>query len=274
MIVISNYEKSLDLQNFQDTLLELLLKFDKYMKHVGIPYFLSGGTALGAVRHKGFIPWDDDIDIVMTRDNVEKLEELFVNSLDDIRKISGINDLKMERLKGWYIIISDHLKCNIDLFPLDKTDNGIREKWKNFIIKIWSWAYGRKYERADGYHEGHLFRNIIACFLRLGKSQDKVYKKYLNSLKMFNRSKKAIYSSEFCITEKIFRYSKQQRPKYSQDDFNNPVEVSFEGHQFFVTNNYDRALTEQYGDYMIPCMDYERIHHPRLQNSTKGDRNE
>lgn len=60
----------------KEHLAEMLFAFDAFCTERGLRYFLSGGTLLGAVRHKGFIPWDDDIDVNMPREDCEKLMEL------------------------------------------------------------------------------------------------------------------------------------------------------------------------------------------------------
>ena len=65
------------LRKLQKTELQILLDVDKFCRAHEIPYSLYGGTALGAVRHSGFIPWDDDLDIVMTRDNFNRFWSLW-----------------------------------------------------------------------------------------------------------------------------------------------------------------------------------------------------
>ena len=68
------------LEEHQGALYELLLEFDRVCKKLGISYTLFSGTLLGAVRHKGFIPWDDDLDVAMLREDYEK----FLKHCDDI----------------------------------------------------------------------------------------------------------------------------------------------------------------------------------------------
>ena len=63
----------------QETIFNLLQEFDVISKKYGIDYFIAAGTALGAIRHRGFLPWDDDMDIYLTRDNWNKLKDLVEN---------------------------------------------------------------------------------------------------------------------------------------------------------------------------------------------------
>ena len=66
-------KKEVTIQEIQSKLLEILLYFQKFCQENGLGFVLAGGTCLGAVRHKGFIPWDDDVDVFMLRDDYEKL---------------------------------------------------------------------------------------------------------------------------------------------------------------------------------------------------------
>ena len=74
--------KDLQLLRHQEVLFELLEAFDEVCKKHHIPYMLFAGTALGAVRHEGFIPWDDDLDVVMLRPDYERFLEIAPNELD------------------------------------------------------------------------------------------------------------------------------------------------------------------------------------------------
>ena len=66
-------KKEVTIQEIQSKLLEILLYFQEFCQENGLGFVLAGGTCLGAVRHKGFIPWDDDVDVFMLRDDYEKL---------------------------------------------------------------------------------------------------------------------------------------------------------------------------------------------------------
>ena len=70
------------LREYQLRLLSMLKQFDSFAKKNEIPYFLLGGNALGAVRHKGFIPWDDDVDIGLYQDDYEKMAQIINQQMD------------------------------------------------------------------------------------------------------------------------------------------------------------------------------------------------
>ena len=68
--------KNYSTKEIQSKILEIMIYVDKLCRDNGITYYIMGGTALGAIRHGGFIPWDDDLDIFMTPDNYEKFKDL------------------------------------------------------------------------------------------------------------------------------------------------------------------------------------------------------
>ena len=75
-------KKEVTIQEIQSKLLEILLYFQKFCQENGLGFVLAGGTCLGAVRHKGFIPWDDDVDVFMLRDDYEKLCRIWDEKAD------------------------------------------------------------------------------------------------------------------------------------------------------------------------------------------------
>ena len=74
---------NVDIKDFQYKILEIAFYFDEFCKKYDIEYYLMGGSALGAVRHHGFIPWDDDIDLVMLREDYDKFVQIAPKWLKD-----------------------------------------------------------------------------------------------------------------------------------------------------------------------------------------------
>lgn len=120
--------KKLDLREIQLEELNLLLKFDKFCKENNLKYYLCGGTLLGAIRHKGFIPWDDDIDVAMPRPDYDKMisivktqqTELEVEALELDNSTLPFAKLinKDIWIKSTYLR-SSNLYLWIDIFPID-----------------------------------------------------------------------------------------------------------------------------------------------------------
>ena len=71
-----------ELRHLQNVILSIMKDMDKLCQENGIEYYLLGGSAIGAIRHKGFIPWDDDLDIIMSHDNYDKFIEVCKTKLD------------------------------------------------------------------------------------------------------------------------------------------------------------------------------------------------
>ena len=117
----------------KESVFDILSYFDKVCRDNGLPYSLAFGTMLGAVRHKGFIPWDDDVDVCLLREDYEKLLEILKNNEDDRFKVidSKINDTyfynvakivdtrtsliekKYKKIYGYGVYV--------DIFPLDNS---------------------------------------------------------------------------------------------------------------------------------------------------------
>lgn len=124
-----------NLRNLQLCELELLRTFDILAQKENIPYWLDGGTMLGAIRHKGFIPWDDDVDICMLRENFDNLEKTIGGKLKlyDIHLI----ELGVGRMKQ-IVFQKEKTGIHIDIFPVDKciSDKNADEQYYDFVKKI------------------------------------------------------------------------------------------------------------------------------------------
>ena len=93
-----NEMKEITLEEQKDIMKNIMKKFHAFCEENGLMYYLTGGTLLGAVRHKGFIPWDDDIDVCMPRSDYEKMLDIFNSSVKDFYVISV-----RDRNKGYYL---------------------------------------------------------------------------------------------------------------------------------------------------------------------------
>ena len=140
----------LSLKQMQQVYLELLKEFDALCQHHGLRYDLAGGSLLGAVRHGGFIPWDDDIDVCMPRPDYLRLLELKSQGslcLPQGRDVISHRDKTMARHFGRYVRhdvrrLSDMAEDNdcpyigMDIFPIDGLPEGnLAFKWQCFQIR-------------------------------------------------------------------------------------------------------------------------------------------
>ncbi len=112
-----------ELRNVQDNDVELLLIFDTICRNNNLVYWLSWGTLLGAVRHKGFIPWDDDLDVQMAREDYEKAKELLKHTLEPLGFKVWINPQGFSESFG---IAYNDSGVWIDVYPLDRMVSNLK----------------------------------------------------------------------------------------------------------------------------------------------------
>ena len=258
--------KKLSLEEIKYIELGILKEFAKFCKKYNLTFYLAGGTLLGAVRHQGFIPWDDDIDVCMPRKDYEFFIQhftcgapflnVYANRLGNFpAPYAKIVNIKTT-ISAKYIHNNIEPGVWIDVFPVDGLPESLEETGKIYkTCNFYRTIYGLTYAK-----------------LGEGKTTYRKYSKYI--LKPLA----CLYGSQRCV-EKIEtiarRYSYEQSnyvgvitwglygvgERMKKSEFEHAVDVEFEGEAFPAFSCWDSYLTGLYGDYMIPPPLEERKTH-------------
>ena len=273
---INKDELTLRLQRVEK---QIYMDFQELCKRHDIPFFVSGGTAIGAIRHKCFIPWDDDIDVCMLRSDYDRAIHYIRHELSDKYDIYDCCSRDGHVLvfgkmckKGTKIQEDTYADTNnitgifIDLFPYDKTTSNMKKRKKQ-IWKTWFWArmmvlsvYGHP-RFPDGLKGIKLKVSQFIClmihyFLKfMHMKKEFFYKKYLKEATKYNKSEEELYTD--------FSYSHPEKVMCTYDMIFPLKEMPFEDITVQMLNNADKYLTSQYGDYMkIPPIEKRITHNP------------
>jgi len=248
-------EKVLSLDEIHEGLLELLGEFNRLCKKLDIDYFLSGGSLIGAMRHKGFIPWDDDLDIMMLRSDYDKL----INNIDQLDSKYRLNCLEV--MNGWEYpfakidlpatYIDDEYRevqhgLFIDIFPIDKLPDDLEEQKKLARkVKILDLFRGagtkKKYRPAE---KMKFLKNVIKPYANFRGPNYFAQKIDLLARKINNENK----SSDTIGVMVVSTHGTKEF--LSGEAFSEAIEVPFENTSSFIPLGHKEYLHNLYGDYM------------------------
>lgn len=251
--------EKINLHKLQMIQLEALKEVDRLCKKHSIKYYMIGGTLIGAVRHKGFIPWDDDIDIAMMRRDYDKFLKCCQSDLQDKYFIQNYQTdvdiyhaLTRVCILGTYVDDkqTEHLKFRkeayIDIFPLDRVpdDNKLLKRQER-IIKIIDRLM--QFKACIVYRRGFLSLKFVA----------KKIIRYmmlpipLKTLQQFREKTMKEYSGQntlrVCSTASKYGYKKQVM---QQSIYGEPVLLEFEDGMYYAPQNWNAYLNHLFGDYM------------------------
>lgn len=238
------------LEEHQAAMLDLLEKLDSICSQHKIPYMLFAGTMLGAVRHNGFIPWDDDIDVVMLREDYEKFLSIAQSETDGTRyytqcelsehwpmyfsKLRLNNTTCLEKYHPKDLLI--HQGVYIDIFPCDNASNSVFVRKLQFFcskIMIAKCLDKRGYETKSKGKKAFMLASKLLPF------------KLINRFSRLPKHKETKYVHTFYGGS-----SKLGKSVYPREWLKNIKKVDFEGRKLPISENYDEFLTLLYGDYM------------------------
>ena len=253
------------LNKLHNVLLELLFQIDTICREHDISYFLDSGSALGAVRHGGFIPWDDDIDVGMLREDYDRFIEIAPCCLDDrffllTREVDDTYKQYHAKLVRERSVFPEdgneslvHKGIYIDIFPFDRIpDNRICAKVRFFsqmnltsLLRI-----KKKSMQSKSFYWRLLSFFLSVCSVELlERRRLKLWSGY-NSHDVRN------------VTCYLYKMQNRKRFLFFPEDSIYPVkDISFEGHHFKIMNDPHTYLTIMYGDYMkLPPIEMRESH--------------
>ena len=253
----------------QQKLLNILKWFDSFCKKNGLRYYLIGGTMLGALRHGGFIPWDDDIDVGMPREDYERMAEILSKNPDEkyvfetpdscakdfcypFSKIYDVSTTLIENTKhkikrGIYI----------DVFPLDGIGYSLEESKRNYtkIKRLYQLLSTRTVVLKKG--RGFV-KNLAVVIMSALPSCILNPKKIIKKLNNYC-SKRSFNESNFVGNLVGNWWEKEIMPK---EFFGEPTAVNFQGIEVLGVQNPDKYLTALYGDWRkLPPKEKQVSHH-------------
>lgn len=254
----------------QNKLLVMLGWFHEICINNNLRYYAIGGTLLGAVRHNGFIPWDDDIDIGMPRADYKKLIEIMKNNDDPIYRLETPfehNDYVYQFCKLYdtttTLVENTRYKTKrgiyLDIFPLDGIGNSLEESKKNF----------KKIIRKNNYIMTKVCalnkNRVIYKNLAIVVSRCIPFPKWQNTLRRLDAlcSSMAFDHYEY-VTNPYGAWG--DREIFKREWFGESIyKMDFENIQICVPKDYDSFLTKMYGDYMkLPPKEKQVTHHDYL----------
>lgn len=252
----SNISKFKKLQSIQ---LDILIYFDAIARKNNITYYLAFGTLIGAIRHKGFIPWDIDIDITLFRDDYEKVIKILREKESDsryfVRKPGEQYHTSPHALlyaKNTSLLFSydknmykskKPKEVYIDLFPIDKLPMNNHLKKKQ-ITKIERLRKMVQIKSPTYYKSNFIYKTLkfLRSLLLFYTSNEKLQLKIDHEMIRYNKSQSTIFGQ--------FASGEYDKVVLSHADYGTPLFVKFENINFPIPQGYDKFLTQVYGDYL------------------------
>lgn len=264
--------KEISLEEMQEIELGIL----KYIKSVceqnGLRYYLAYGTLIGAIRHQGFIPWDDDVDIMMPREDYNRFVRITNENPDKTYKLMSyetcgeftsflpkVIDTRTTLIQNNGFIEKINLGVYVDIFVLDGIGNTYDEAVKKYqqvynSYKKWLYCDTKVFIPNS--------RNYIKDILRFIRNLP--YK--FNSIRFYlDKLSKVVqeldYDNSLYVCQTGLMFKKHKKHIYLKTDIDEGVDVQFAGDYFKAPSNYDALLRQNYGDYMKLPPESERISH-------------
>ena len=253
-------------KDLQAKMLEMLLYFDKFCRENHLKYYLCGGCLIGVIRHHGFIPWDDDVDLFMPRPDYERLAKLWPQKVDPAKYMycrtdrdhvyhdggASIRDVNTTEINRHSVNDDICQGIALEIMPIDGCP---KSKIKRAIQLFHAFVFSLFNVQRPPDNKGRLIRTVSTLAYALVRSPGLRYKIWKRAERGMTR-----YSWDSCdeVTELIGSI-KGMLLRHPKADFDNVVYKDFEGHSVPVMAGYDRYLHLIWGDYMALPPEEKRV---------------
>lgn len=262
--VRNDYKISKEMKQIWAVELDLLNELDRVCRANNLPYYLSGGSLLGAVRHQGYIPWDDDVDVMMHREDFDRLCQLadqfdqpyfFQTNETDPGSMRGHAQLRNSDTTA--ILESErqfrypfNQGIFIDIFPLDNVPDDPEER-ASFLADIkhtkyrakqyYRYCLGRPNPKLTAARRAVLYLHFFFLKLRF-RQRNPYYEKFERDMVKYNETETKNVAMVTLSTESCC---------WPRTQISQPIRVPFEMLSLPIAKDYDALLTKQYGDWHV-----------------------
>lgn len=262
-----HYEEVTDISEIQQMELGIMEYIHEVCQKIGVKYFLAYGSLIGAVRHQGFIPWDDDMDICMLRDDYEKLQDYMIAHPDERYELMSYKNnvnyvypfMKVQDNHTYLVEedvrIDSDMGIYVDIFPVDgyEDDQAFKDKMTKIIKKRQLSCYTFK-----GITNSKSLVNSIIRYISVIIFYFTNTNKYVAQIDELAKSRKV---EDYELVDYVV-YKDMNKPVWKREWLEQVEAGSFEGKEFMIPKHYHEILTSDYGNYMqLPPVEQQVSHH-------------
>lgn len=266
MNIMHTRDERISFNELKSIQVDILSVIDKFCRKNGIKYSLGYGSMIGAARHQGYIPWDDDVDIILLRSEYEKLLSSFPEELDNVKIASLQTDKKWNRAFAKAYDCRTELQdaghkyrigVGIDVYPIDNVPDDEREwlsyeKKRIIMQRLYEWKISMIFRKGRA-----IWKYVFLPFTKLillpftVRSMARHIERY--ALKYSNIM--TFYVSE--CAQGLYKCK-----RFNRSNFDSFIDMQFEGMVFMGIKKYDEYLTTIYGDWRkLPPIEKQKPHH-------------
>ena len=261
------YQEVTDIREIQQMELGIMEYIHEVCQKIGVKYFLAYGSLIGAVRHKGFIPWDDDMDICMLREDYEKLQDYLIANPDERYEVMSYKNnlnyvypfMKVQDNQTYLleedVRIDSNMGIYVDIFPVDgyEDDSVFKDKMTRLIKKRQLSCYTFKGITNTKSLLNSLIRYISVIIFYFTNTN-----KHIRGIDELAQSRKV---DDYELVDYLI-YKDMNKPVWKREWLNQTITGVFEGKEFMIPKDYHEILTSDYGDYtQLPPVELRFSHH-------------